>query len=103
MAKTQILYIGNYDVAVSHADILVLDTDSPLWQFTLLDHPILALFLLQYRWQYGNWMAGWYTFGLEFLFPMTLTLSINNALGFTSLKSWIFSLKFTFIKNYLSI
>ena len=46
-------------------------------------------------------MAGWYTFGIEFLLPMILTLSINNAVGFTSLKSWFFFTKINFYPKLL--
>ena len=46
-------------------------------------------------------MADWYTFGIEFLFPMTLTLNINNALGFTSLKSCYFYTKIHFFQKLL--
>ena len=41
-------------------------------------------------------MANWYTFGIEFFLPMILTLSINTAVGFTSLKLWFLFTKIHF-------
>ena len=51
--------------------------------------------------QLNNWMADWYTFGIEFLLAMILTLSINSAVGFTSLKSWFFFTKIHFFQKLL--
>ena len=51
--------------------------------------------------QLNNWMADWYTFGIEFLLPMSLSLCIKNAVSFTFSKSWFFLLKFILSKKLL--
>ena len=67
------------------------------WQYFFDNRRILELFFWLSDWL-TNYLPNW---SIELLLPMTLTRSINNAVGFTSLKSWIVFTKIHFYPKLL--